>query len=134
MAKKAPNKNKYAFAKAALRRASTYWWALSEAMSRAKVGRGLWQCNSCKEHFKKNEVQRDHIEPVVSTNGGVNDLNTYVETLFCEPENIQILCKSCHSVKSSQEASLRAIHRKAKAADKPKKPRKKKGEDEENTK
>lgn len=125
MAKK-PNKNKYAIAKAALRRASSWWWAMSEAMNRAKVGRGLWQCNSCKESFKKNEVQRDHIEPVVSTNGGINDLNTYVETLFCEPENIQILCKPCHSVKSSAEQTLRAQARKAKAANKPKKPRKKK--------
>lgn len=126
MAKKAPNKNKYAFAKAALRRASTYWWAMSEAMVRAKVARGLWKCASCHEHFKKHEVQKDHIEPVVSVTGGLNDFNAYIDTLFCEPENIQILCKPCHQIKSGAEASLRAIHRKEKAKDKPKKPRKKK--------
>ena len=115
MAKKAPNKNKYAVAKAALRRASSYWWAMSEAMSRAKVSRGLWMCAICLGHFKKNEVQKDHIQPVVSVNADkVNDINSYVETLFCEPENIQILCVSCHKIKSGIETELRKQNRKKK--------------------
>ena len=130
MAKKAPNKNKYAFAKSALRRASTYWYAMSEAMANAKVARGLWKCASCQEHFKKHEVQKDHINPVVSVNSEkVNDMNSYVETLFCEPENIQILCKPCHATKTQNEGILRVQARKEKAAAKPKKPRKKKGEE-----
>lgn len=125
MAKKAPNKNKYAVAKAALRRVSSFWWAMSEAMDRAKVSRGLWSCAHCKEHFKKHEVQKDHIQPVVSVNEDKqNDMNSYVETLFCEPENIQILCKNCHSLKSSVEATLRAQARKERAKLKPKAPKK----------
>jgi len=112
--KKKPNKNKYAFAKAALRRVSSWWWAMSEAMDRAKVSRGVWKCAHCDGHFKKNEIQKDHIKPVVSTDGGVNDMNTYIETLFCEPENIQILCKPCHQVKSSTEQVLRKEVNKAK--------------------
>ena len=124
MAKKAPNKNKYAVAKAALRRMSTFWWAMSEAMNRAKVSRGVWACAHCAGHFKKHEVQKDHINPVVSTDGGVNDLNTYVETLFCEPENIQILCLTCHKIKSSVEQTMRANARKERAASKPKAPKK----------
>ena len=131
MAKKV-NKNKYAVAKAALRRVSSYWWAMSEAMDRAKVSRGLWECASCKGHFKRHEVQKDHISPVVSTNGEKNDMNIYIETLFCEPENIQILCKPCHGIKTSTENILRTDARKAKTkaarASKPKTPRKKKGE------
>lgn len=131
MAKKV-NKNKYAIAKAALRRVSSYWWAMSEAMNRAKVARGLWECAMCKEHFKKHEVQKDHISPVVSTNGEKNDMNIYIETLFCEPENIQILCKPCHLIKSGIEVQLRTESRKEKAkvarAAKPKTPRKKKDE------
>jgi 5-methylcytosine-specific restriction endonuclease McrA len=107
--------NKYAFAKSVLRRASTWWWALSEAMDRAKVGRGLWECAMCHEHFKKNEVQRDHIKPVVSTDGEKNDMNMYIETLFCEPENIQILCKPCHQAKSQTENEIRKENRKKKA-------------------
>lgn len=115
MAKKAPNKNKYAFAKAALRRVSSWWWAMSEAMDRAKVARGLYACAMCHEHFKKKEVQRDHISPVVSTDGVKNDMNSYIETLFCEPENIQILCKPCHLTKSAVENEQRKEHRKEKA-------------------
>ena len=127
------NKNKYAFAKAALRRVSSWWWAMSEAMDRAKVSRGVWACAHCKGHFKKNEIQKDHISPVVSTNGEKNDMNTYIETLFCEPENIQILCKACHGIKTAVENELRTESRKAKAKEKrasaPKKPRKKKGQE-----
>lgn len=129
MAKKAPNKNKYAFAKSALRRASRYWWAFSEAESRGRVSRGLYLCASCQETFKRKDVQIDHVNPVVSTNGTTNDLNTYVETLFCEPENLQLLCIPCHKTKSGAEQTLRAQARKEKAKDKPKKPSKKKGEE-----
>lgn len=114
MAKK-KNTNKYAFAKAALRRASTYWYAMSEAEANARVARGVYKCNICQEHFKRGEIQRDHIKPVVSTDGGVNDMNTYIETLFCGPENIQIVCKPCHTTKSSVEGELRKQVRKEKA-------------------
>lgn len=135
MAKKAPNKNKYAFAKAALRRASVYWYALKEAMDSAKVSRGIWKCAHCNEHFKKHEVQRDHIQPVVSVNADkVNDMNSYVETLFCDPSNIQILCKPCHALKTSIEGEQRVQARKERAGAKPKKPCKKKGEENGNTK
>jgi hypothetical protein len=108
------NKNKYAFAKSALRRASVYWYAMKEAMDNAKVSRGLWKCAQCQGEFKKSEVQKDHISPVVSTDGEKNDMNTYIETLFCEPENIQILCKPCHLTKSAVEQQLRKENRKKK--------------------
>lgn len=133
MAKKTHNKNKWAFSKNALRRASRYWWSYSEAESRGRVSRGLYLCASCQEQFKRKEVQIDHINPVVSTDGGTNDLNTYVDTLFCDPENLQLLCLPCHKIKSGAEQTLRAQARKEKAAAKPKKPRKKK-EVDENTK
>ena len=124
MAKKV-NKNKYAFAKAALRRASVYWYAMKEAMDNARVSRGIYQCNSCKELFKKHEIQKDHIQPVVSVNAEkVNDMNSYVETLFCGPENIQILCKPCHALKTAVEGEQRVQARKERAKSKPKAPKK----------
>ena len=125
MAKKAPNKNKYAFAKSALRRVSSWWWAMSEAMERSKISRGLYRCASCLEGFKKHEVQKDHINPVVSVNSeNINDMNSYIETLFCEPENIQILCKPCHLLKTKIEGEQRVQARKERAKSKPKAPKK----------
>lgn len=115
---KPPNKNKYAFAKSALRRASTYWYAMKEAEATARVSRGLYKCAMCLELFKRKEIQRDHIQPVVSTNGEKNDFNTYIETLFCEPENIQILCKPCHLSKSQIEGELRKASRAKKKKEK----------------
>lgn len=124
MAKKTPNKNRFAFAKNALRRASRYWWAYSQAEANGRVSRGLYLCASCQEQFKRKDVQIDHVNPVVSTDGGVNDLNTYVDTLFCDPENLQLLCVPCHKLKSGIEQTMRAEARKERAKSKPKAPKK----------
>lgn len=41
----------------------------------------------------------DHIKPV----GKFKDWNTYIENLFCEEENLQLLCKECHDKKTKKE-------------------------------
>lgn len=61
----------------------------------------------CEEEFKKEEVDIDHIKPIVSLKDGFNDWNDYINSLFCPVEGFQILCKTCHDVKTKIEDTMR---------------------------
>lgn len=51
-----------------------------------------YQCACCEEWFKRTMVQVDHIEPC----GDMEDMNRFIATLFCEEDNLQVLCIPCH--------------------------------------
>lgn len=61
-----------------------------------------YQCAECGNTFRDNEVQVDHIEPAGSLKTYA-DLPTFVEKLFCEVDNLQVLCKQCHKSKTQSE-------------------------------
>lgn len=66
-----------------------------------------FQCASCGKHFPAKEVQCDHINPVVDPAQGFVSWDVYIERLYCEIENFQILCKPCHLLKSKKEKTSR---------------------------
>lgn len=59
-------------------------------------------CNSCKQWFPEKQINVDHIVPAGRLNSK-HDLPDFVETLFCEVENLQVLCSSCHNTKTKNE-------------------------------
>jgi 5-methylcytosine-specific restriction endonuclease McrA len=61
-----------------------------------------YQCKGCKNYFKAKDVQVDHIESAGSLKC-YEDLPTFVSRLFCEADNLQVLCKPCHHVKTQEE-------------------------------
>lgn len=72
-------------------------------------------CNVCKNWVKasvggKGNVQVDHIVPVISvdnTSGKVQDWNVFKKALFCQAQNLQIICRNCHIQKSNDERNKR---------------------------
>ena len=58
-----------------------------------------YQCNVCKSWFKATEIAVDHINAVGALKCAA-DLPNFVETLFCEVDNLQCICKTCHDKKS----------------------------------
>jgi 5-methylcytosine-specific restriction endonuclease McrA len=66
-------------------------------------GGKLYICNKCGLCFKPNEVQVDHIQPVVPTDHEIESWDEYISRLFCDIENLQVLCKPCHQIKSNNE-------------------------------
>ena len=74
--------------------------------TRAKKDSVQYQCNSCKEWVGSTCVAVDHIEPVIDNEIGFQDWNTFINRLFCEKDNLQILCDSCHTVKSNAEKAI----------------------------
>ena len=61
-----------------------------------------YQCAACKGWFKGADVDVDHIKPAGSLNK-FEDLPGFVERLFCEADNLQVMCKDCHSEKTAKE-------------------------------
>jgi len=109
--------NKKTWIMSTLRRASYRWPALNEAEKRARKDRGLYECAMCGGLFKAKEYAKDHIEPIVPYSGfpihpitGGPDWTIIIERLFCDVENVQILCHACHTVKSDVEDKMRATH------------------------
>ena len=104
---------KKSFISSVLRKGFSRWPPKYLALKKALVGKKLnkatgrmayhYQCAKCKKHFPTTEVQVDHTAPVVCTEEGFKGWDVYVERLFCEEDNLQVLCVSCHKKKSLVE-------------------------------
>ena len=109
------------FIKNQLRSATRKWAPISDCLKEARVERGMYRCEGCKELVPttiKNGARRtknilvDHIEPIVPVTGWVS-WDSCIERMFCETDNLQLLCKACHDAKSKEETGERARHRAA---------------------
>jgi 5-methylcytosine-specific restriction endonuclease McrA len=65
-----------------------------------------YQCKKCKKWHPEKNINVDHIIPAGSLNTA-QDLPTFVERLFCEQDNLQVLCETCHNKKTLKEKQLK---------------------------
>jgi len=63
-------------------------------------------CAYCLGEFPNKEVQVDHINPVVPSSG-FTTWDDFINRLFCNEEQLQVLCKSCHAKKTKEENKQR---------------------------
>jgi len=98
-----------------LRRGSTRWAPKNETKKEARVSRGKYKCNCCKKVVGASKIEKgkrvtnvfvDHIQPVVSVEEGFTTWDSFIENLFCEKDNLQLICKACHSRKTMEERRL----------------------------
>lgn len=82
--------------------------ACSGTMMNDKTGRQAkhYKCAACQVASPAKNVQIDHIEPVVPLTGFTN-WDDFINRLFCSSDNLQVLCKECHKLKSAKERSSR---------------------------
>ena len=95
-----------------LRQMSRRWPPKYEAKEEAYVGTKVntltgrlakhYRCASCRQEWPGSQVEVDHIESVVPASG-FTTWDDYIRRLFCSKSNFQILCKTCHKVKSKVE-------------------------------
>lgn len=95
-----------------LRRLSYQWPSRKEAIKAARVERGKYECAMCKaaevdKLYGPKEIVADHIDPVISVEEGFVDWNIYLKRLFCAENGFQVLCKSCHEIKTYLENDIR---------------------------
>lgn len=96
-----------------MRRWPPKWQCLKDAYVGKEVGPtgrtgSRYKCAKCGGHFPSSAVQVDHIVPVVATNSGFTSWDDYIDRLFCEKTNLQVLCKPCHKVKTKEEKTCRS--------------------------
>ena len=105
------------FVTSALRAASRRWPPKFKALKEAFIGRKTnkktgklamhYKCAKCKKHFVATDVQVDHVLPVVDPKVGFVGWDSFIDRIFCEIENLQVLCKPCHKVKTEEEKAER---------------------------
>lgn len=100
-----------AFITSILRGGSRRWGpkfqCLNEAKTEKKVNPATgrvaqhFRCATCQLDFPQKECQVDHIVPI----GTEKTWDQFIEGLFCEKDNLQVLCKTCHKNKSLKESN-----------------------------
>lgn len=104
------------FITSVLRAGSRKWPPKYNTLNSACVGQKIneksgrlakhYKCKKCKQDFPAKDVTVDHIKPVVGPEGFVS-WDLFIERLFCPEKNLQVLCKSCHSIKTKKETTKR---------------------------
>ena len=100
----------WSFIRSGLRQKSRFWKPVLLSKEKAKrmyqgpnkKQKYEYQCNSCKKWYAAKDVNVDHIIPAGELNCAT-DLPGFVERLFCEVDNLQVLCSGCHDAKSNSE-------------------------------
>lgn len=77
-----------------------------EALEKAKKGE-RYLCAATNKRFGIKEVMVDHINPVVEPEKGFLDWNTFISRLFCPVEELQVLSKAAHKIKTQAENKRR---------------------------
>lgn len=108
------------FIKNQLRSATRKWAPISDCLKKARTKRGHYLCNKCGKEVtttkvingrRVKNVSVDHVDPIVPVTGWVG-WEDYINKMFCEEDNLQLLCKTCHDEKSALEQTQRKKYRK----------------------
>lgn len=79
-----------------------------------------YTCYACGREFMRKHIAVDHINPVIPLDEAFTTWDKFVERLFCDKSNLQVLCSyklkekhnfhnepSCHYKKTQQEKDIR---------------------------
>jgi hypothetical protein len=100
------------FIKSALRSASQRWPPKYQTLNEAFVGKQInassgrlakhFKCSKCLEVFPQKEVEVNHITPVVPLTG-FDSWDGVIARMFCEKDQLEVVCKPCHKGITQQE-------------------------------
>lgn len=100
----------WSFIRSALRQKSRWWKPITLCKQKArrvykgqnKRQRYEYLCAQCKQWYPEKKINVDHIIPAGALNSA-DDLAGFVNRLFCETDNLQVLCETCHDDKTKSE-------------------------------
>lgn len=101
------------FITSTLRGGMRRWPPKWKVLKSAEIGRKInkktgklamhYICGVCNENYPAKDVQVDHFLPVVDPATGFVTWDIYIDRLFCERTNLQVLCTKCHKLKTKKE-------------------------------
>lgn len=104
------------FVTSTLRAGSRKWPPKYETLNAAKTEKKVnkatgrlaqhYICAMCEQEYTQKDVQVDHIKPVIDPKKGFVSWDTYIDRMFCEGKNLQVLCKGCHTEKTKLEKEI----------------------------
>lgn len=75
--------------------------------SRSKKDAVQYCCNVCGKWTGSTKCAVDHISPVIDVQAGFVDWNQFIDRLFCQASNLQVICDTCHNSKTNSERIIR---------------------------
>lgn len=104
------------FVTSTLRAGSRKWPPKYETLNAAKTEKKVnkatgrlaqhYLCAMCEQEYTQKDVQVDHMKPVIDPKKGFISWDTYIDRMFCESKNLQVLCKVCHAEKTKLEKEI----------------------------
>lgn len=97
----------------AFRRFPNKFLVLKNAATGKKINKATgkeamhYKCKKCRKQYTQKDVQVDHVSPIVDPLVGFTTWDDYIERLYCDTTNLQVLCKTCHTAKSKDERARR---------------------------
>jgi 5-methylcytosine-specific restriction endonuclease McrA len=76
------------------------------ALERARVQRGVYECELCGHRSGPKGVQVDHIVPCRLSDDPSWD--GFIARLFCGTEGLRVICKGCHEAETAKQAKARS--------------------------
>ena len=114
---------RHSFIVSVLRSGTRRWPPKFETLNEAKTEKKInkktgrlaqhYKCAQCKEDFPAKEVSVDHKKPVIGKEG-FTTWDAFIDNMFCDKSNLQVLCKTDHDLKTKKETSVRKEQRKNK--------------------
>jgi 5-methylcytosine-specific restriction endonuclease McrA len=77
--------------------------------SRSKKDAVQYCCSACGQWIGSTKCTVDHITPVIDVQAGFVDWNQFIDRLFCDASNLQVICDPCHNTKTQGERIARLI-------------------------
>lgn len=107
---------RHSFIVSIIRQGSRRWPPRYEVLNESKTQKRInpktkrlaqfYLCAACCEEYPATGVQVDHIQPVVGRDG-FTTWDDFITQMFCDKDNLQTLCLSCHKTKSQEEREAR---------------------------
>jgi hypothetical protein len=111
---------KHSFIVSVLRTGTRRWPPKFQTLNDAKTEKKInsktkrlaqhFLCAGCGNEFPATGVQVDHIDPVVGPSG-FTTWDDYITNMYCEKDNLQVLCLECHKTKTKEEREVQNKNR-----------------------
>lgn len=103
------------FIRSQLRAATMRWGPIATCIKTARTGRGEYLCAGCKQIVpasikigskRVKNIHVDHIIPITDPEVGFTTWDELIDRMFCEADNLQLLCYDCHTKKTDEEKAI----------------------------